>query len=198
MTVSQLLCCILGKKALYSGEYKDCTPFTNENTGFVHELCNSLEKHGINKYGKEIMYSGYTGERIESEIFIGPTYYHKLKHMVSDKMYARGRGNMQELTRQPQGGRSQQGALRIGEMEKDALVGIGATSVLHDRMFLSSDVYTILICSKCKNVVKNKHVCTDCNEININKINLPFSCKLLFQQVQCMGIKMLFTEEKLM
>ena len=101
MTISQLLCCILNKQCTIDGIEGDCTPFTTNSTNIVHELCDRLEKTGYERHGYEDMYNGMTGEKIKSKIFIGPTYYQKLKHMVADKVYARSTGNIQLLTQQP-------------------------------------------------------------------------------------------------
>ena len=192
MTISQLLCCIIGKKTLYDGIYRDCTAMDPSTTGFLHTLCAELEKHGINGNGTETMFNGMTGEKFRAKIFIGPTYYHKLKHLASDKLYARGRGGMHEMTRQPKGGRSQNGALRIGELETNAINGLGITSVLYDRIFLQSDKYSMVICNHCGQPSKMMEYCPDCNKRDLHKINIPFSCKLLFQLVQSLGIKLLY------
>ena len=101
MTISQLLCCVLNKQCTIDGVEGDCTPFTDTSTNVVHKLCNELEKTGFEKHGYEDMYNGMTGEKIKSQIFIGPTYYQKLKHMVADKVYARSTGNIQLMTMQP-------------------------------------------------------------------------------------------------
>jgi DNA-directed RNA polymerase II subunit RPB2 len=174
MTISQLLCCIVGKKTLHDGIYRDCTSMDPKTTGFIQALCASLEEHGLNGHGKERLFNGMTGEYFDADIFIGPTYYHKLKHMVSDK-----------------GGRSQNGALRIGELETNALNGLGVTHVLHDRMFLMSDKYSMLICNGCGNPPKMNDFCTECNKRDLCIVNIPFSCKLLFHLVQSIGIKMI-------
>ena len=103
MTISQLLCCVLNKECTITGKEGDCTPFTENSKDIVHKLCDRLEETGFERHGYEYMYNGMTGERIQSQIFIGPTYYQKLKHMVVDKVYARSTGNIQLLTRQPAG-----------------------------------------------------------------------------------------------
>jgi len=103
MTISQLLCCVLGKECTITGKEGDCTPFTENSKDVVHKLCEKLGETGFEKHGYEDMYNGMTGEKIKSKIFIGPTYYQKLKHMVADKVYARSTGNIQLLTRQPCG-----------------------------------------------------------------------------------------------
>jgi len=116
MTVGQLLECVLGKVSALRGHYSDATPFNNYN---VEEAMDILESHGFNKYGFEELYCGMTGKKIKSKIFIGPTFYMRLKHLVQDKIHARARGPRQILTRQPPEGRSRDGGLRFGEMERD-------------------------------------------------------------------------------
>lgn len=104
MTISQLLECVLGKVCAINGEIGDATPFSSSSTGVADSICQRLEETGYDGTGYETLMNGKTGERYKSQIFIGPTFYHKLKHMVSDKMYARGFGNCQMLTRQPMSG----------------------------------------------------------------------------------------------
>lgn len=192
MTISQLLECVLGKECVINGKKGDCTPFTENSTNVVHKICDNLEKTGFNKYGYEILYNGMTGKKIKTKIFIGPTYYQKLKHMVYDKMYARSTGNIQLLTQQPNGGRSRNGALRIGEMERDAFIAQGTSSVLYDRLYTASDTYEMYICNDCLNPMSADMFCQGCCSDNISKVQLPFSCKLLLQELQALGIKVLY------
>lgn len=99
MTISMLLEVVLGKACCMNGESGDATPFSSSSIDIVEKLCDNLEECGFERTGYEVMYNGMTGERFQSQIFIGPTFYHKLKHMVSDKMYARGFGSVQMLTK---------------------------------------------------------------------------------------------------
>ena len=130
MTVSQLIEIISGKTAAMRGEKVDGTAFHSEDKD---ELRDQLEELGFRRSGKETMYNGVTGEEMEAEILIGPGYYLKLDHQVGDKIHARGRGPVTLLTKQPTEGRSQEGGLRLGEMEKDVFVGHGASLLLKER-----------------------------------------------------------------
>lgn len=130
MTVSQLIEIIAGKDAAMRGEKVDGTAFHSEDKD---ELREQLEELGFQRTGKETMYDGVTGEEMEAEILIGPGYYLKLDHQVGDKIHARGRGPVTLLTKQPTEGRSQEGGLRLGEMEKDVFVGHGASLLLKER-----------------------------------------------------------------
>ena len=195
MTISQMLCCVLNKECTINGIEGDCTPFTDNSTNIVHKLCDELEKTGFERHGYEDMYNGMTGEKIKSKIFIGPTYYQKLKHMVADKVYARSTGNIQLLTQQPCGGRSKNGALRAGEMERDALVAQGSSAVLYDRLYLASDTYEMKICNQCHNPMNGNNYCNTCITDDISTIQLPFSCKLLLQELQAMGLKIKYNPE---
>jgi DNA-directed RNA polymerase beta subunit len=130
MTVSQLIEIIGGKVGAMRGEKVDGTAFHSEDKD---ELRDQLEELGFQRSGKETMYDGITGEKMEAEILIGPGYYLKLDHQVGDKIHARGRGPVTLLTKQPTEGRSQEGGLRLGEMEKDVFVGHGASLLLKER-----------------------------------------------------------------
>ena len=142
------------------------------------------------------MYSGITGEPLEAMVFIGPTYYQKLKHMVSDKIHARPRGKIVGLTRQPNEGRAQGGGLRWGEMERDVGISHGTSAVLHERMLLSSDAYEAPVCNKCGliggMVQEFGSIYCKCSEETkdntIRKVTMPYVTKLLFQELMAMGI----------
>lgn len=190
MTVGQLIECVLGKKCAIEGTIGDSTPFTESSRDPVDRIATQLKNHGFHKYGNEVMYSGFTGEPLDSMIFIGPTYYQRLKHMVSDKHHCRATGNVTAMVRQPQEGRSRLGGLKLGEMEKDALIAHGTSSFLRERLFNMSDPYTVKICKVCKNFATGYNDCLRCeNSDQICKVNLPYACKLLIHQLNSMNIK---------
>jgi DNA-directed RNA polymerase II subunit RPB2 len=117
--------------------------------------------------GFETMYNGHTGRKLTAMIFLGPTYYQRLKHMVDDKIHSRGRGPVQILTRQPAEGRSRDGGLRFGEMERDCMIAHGAAFFLKERLFDQSDAYRVHVCEKCgliaiANLKKNSFECRGC------------------------------------
>jgi DNA-directed RNA polymerase II subunit RPB2 len=114
MTIAQLMECIMGKACSFLGTFGDATPF-NECT--VEDIASTLEKFGMERYGNEVLYHGRTGNQIKTEVFIGPTFYQRLKHMVTDKMFSRGsNGPVVLLTRQPAEGRARNGGLRFGRL----------------------------------------------------------------------------------
>ena len=121
MTCNQLIESFGNKLALENFEHRYCSSFSKHSTGIISKISKELEQAGLNKYGNEIMFNGMTGKKFDCSIFIGPTYYHRLKHLVSNKIHARNHGNIQALTRQPLEGRSRDGGLRFGEMERDTL-----------------------------------------------------------------------------
>ena len=192
MTIAQLMECVLGKVACVEGVTKDCTPYNNLS---VKEICDQLELYGMERHSNEILYDGYTGRQIKTEIFIGPTYYQRLKHMVVDKMHSKSsNGPIVFLTRQPSEGRSRCGGLRLGEMERDAIVAHGSSLFLKERILDCSDNSRQTICKTCGFIItsnpdKNLYQCTACkNELEPSQIRIPYSFKLLIQELQCMNI----------
>ena len=135
MTIGQLVEMLTGKVCLNFGAYGDCTAFVNKGPK-VDTLGEHLTRFGYNKTGCEVLYNGMTGEQMETDIFIGPTYYMRLKQMVKDKINYRAQGPRTMLTRQTVQGRANDGGLRIGEMERDSLIGHGATSFIQESMMV--------------------------------------------------------------
>ena len=109
MTIGQLIETVIGKTACFTGKFGDATPFDSLSLDDKTQL---LHNCGFQRRGYEVLYNGKTGERITSTIFIGPTYYQRLKHMVQDKQHAIARGSLQNFVRQPIEGRSKNGGLR--------------------------------------------------------------------------------------
>ena len=191
MTIAQLIECILGKSCCLYGYEGDGTGFNNTN---VDNLISILEKAGYDGTGNEVLYNGITGDQMKTKIFIGPTYYQKLKHMSSDKIHSRSTGPIISLTRQPAEGRSSHGGLRFGEMERDCMISHGASHFLKERLLDVSDKYSVYKCNLCNMITPGNHIdsiyeCKKCkNYCNFTKINIPYSCKLLFQELMCMSI----------
>ncbi len=146
MTVGKMIELISGKAGVLEGECKYGTAFGGDP---VDEMGKLLLKHGYSFDGKDLLMSGITGEMIPCFVFSGPVFYQRLKHMVQDKMHARARGRYTVLTRQPTEGRSRDGGLRVGEMERDCLIGYGAASLILERLMLSSDAFTVYVCDVC-------------------------------------------------
>ena len=146
MTVGKLIELLGGKAGVMDGKFHYGTAFTGDR---VDDLCRDLVRHGYNYAGKEFLTSGITGESLSAYVFFGPVYYQKLKHMVMDKMHARSKGPRAVLTRQPTEGRSRDGGLRLGEMERDCLIGYGASMLLLERLMISSDIFEVDVCGKC-------------------------------------------------
>lgn len=148
MTIGQNLEQLLGKAAAAAGAIGDATAFMND--GSPEEYIGALlEARGFEKYGNEIMYNGATGEQLMGSIFIGPVYGMRLKHMVQDKLQARGKGRKEQKTHQPTGGRSNQGGLKIGEMDRDAIAGHGVASFFRESFMDRSDGAKFPICTGC-------------------------------------------------
>jgi DNA-directed RNA polymerase III subunit RPC2 len=140
----------------------------------VETIGATLIAHGFSYGGKDYLTNGETGEPQNVYTFFGPVYYQKLKHMVLDKMHARPRGPCAILTRQPTEGRSRDGGLRLGEMERDCLVGYGASSLMRERLMLSSDAYTVFVCTSCRLIAYDKW-CQKCKStLGIESLQVSF------------------------
>lgn len=189
MTISQLMECVLGKECSIKGKFGDSTPFTSTGDDVAEQICKNLAKCGYERTGTEEMYCGFTGKPLKARIFIGPTYYQRLKHMVSNKMHSRANGHVTTLMRQPLEGRSKEGGLRFGEMERDCMISHGCSRFLRERLFDQSDPYYVDICDDCGFMATSSKQCKKCNNEKISKVNLPYAAKLLFQELNAMGIK---------
>lgn len=189
MTINQLLECVLGKTASLEGELEDATPFTQKSQNISELVGEKLKCSGFESNGFEQMYNGFTGEPLDARVFIGPTYYQRLKHLVSEKIHARSSGNVTTLVRQPQEGRARDGGLRFGEMERDAVITHGTSKFLKERLYEQSDKFEVPICNKCGNFSNTSYNCSACNTDDVSMVNLPYASKLLLQELNCMGIK---------
>ena len=224
MTIGQLIECVVGKACLFQGYHGDCTAFASDGTQ-IGVFGKMLSKSGYHSSGNEILYNGMTGEQIESEIFFGPNYYMRLKHMVKDKVNFRAQGPRTQLTRQPVGGRANDGGLRIGEMERDSIISHGAVAFLQDAMLTRGDVFHMAICNKTGAIavynpqndlfmspmadgplkfvdsldgksMNVEHVTKYGRTFSIVKV--PYVFKLLMQELQAINIKMsIITEDNI-
>ncbi|MDA9673945.1 hypothetical protein N9T73_00415, partial [bacterium] len=191
MTIGQVLECVMGKIGSIEGHTFDGTPFQRVD---IKELESRLEKHGYSKDNCETLRCGYSGRKLDCKIFIGPTYYQRLKHMVEDKIHSRSTGPQQILTRQPAEGRSRDGGFRCGEMERDCLIGHGMSSFLRERLLICSDPYKIKVCSNCGIMAQKKLnndclICLNCdNTKTIREVELPYAFKLLMQELMSIKI----------
>ncbi len=184
MTMGYVMDILAGKVAALSGRIVDASPFTGESLASLEE---NLKQLGFRENGKEIFYNGITGEKMPVKIFVGSMFYLKLKYMVADKLHARASGKIALLTRQPVEGRSRGGALRLGEMEQQALVGHGASLLLKERY--DSDKVVVHVCSKCGALViddqiHKKRVCSLCHSNQIEPVEMSYAFKLLLEELQ--------------
>lgn len=191
MTVAHLVECQLSKVGSLAGFEGDATPFTDVT---VEAVSGNLRQQGYHSRGFEIMYNGHTGKKLMAQVFLGPTYYQRLKHLVDDKIHARARGPMQILTRQPVEGRARDGGLRFGEMERDCMISHGVAGFLKERLFDASDAYRLHVCDLCglqaiAQIKKNQFECRACrNTTKISQVHIPYAAKLLFQELMAMNI----------
>ena len=215
MTIGHLVECITSKVGVNLGAFGDCTAFTNK--GSKHkELGNALTKFGYHSSGCELLYNGMTGEQLETEIYFGPTFYLRLKHMPKDKVNYRARGPRTVLTRQTVQGRANDGGLRIGEMDRDCLIAHGMSAFIKESMMVRGDQYEMAICNKtgCVAVYNEKkniflspmadgplkfisNVDDNMNIVNVSKygrdfsvVKVPYAFKLLMQELQAMNCQM--------
>ncbi|KAI8967422.1 DNA-directed RNA polymerase III subunit RPC2 [Mycotypha africana] len=185
MTVGKMIELLAGKAGVLDGSLQYGTAFGGSK---VEDMSRILISHGFNYSGKDYVTSGITGEPLSAYIFFGPIYYQKLKHMVMDKMHARARGPRATLTRQPTEGRSRDGGLRLGEMERDCLIGYGASQLLLERLMISSDAFEVHVCDKC-GLIGYAGWCQFCKSSKYMKtMNIPYAAKLLFQELMAMNI----------
>ncbi|KAI8822500.1 uncharacterized protein EV422DRAFT_613711 [Fimicolochytrium jonesii] len=186
MTVGKMIELLSGKAGVLAGQLQYGTAFGGSK---VEDMSRILVDNGFSYSGKDYVTSGITGEPLQAYIFFGPVYYQKLKHMVMDKMHARSRGPRATLTRQPTEGRSRDGGLRVGEMERDCLIGHGTAALLIERLLYSSDAYDCEMCGECGIVGGWHGYCNYCkSRKGVVKVKIPYACKLLFQELMSMNV----------
>lgn len=214
MTIGQLKETLLGKVLVHLGMFGDGTSFGELD---VTTIAEQLQKLGYESYGNEVMYNGMSGEPIETNIFIGPVFYQRLKHMVNDKQHSRSIGPMVNLTRQPAEGRSRDGGFRIGEMERDVMIAHGMSRFCRERLYDVSDKYSVHVCKKCGMIAQYNdngimqykaegntfvkldvtvHNCAVCdNTTDFAYVEIPYAFKLLAQELQTINcVPRLLTE----
>jgi len=187
-TIGQLLEILSGKTVSLTTKHINGSFYSKTKEDDIRRM---LHEAGFRSDGKETMYNGITGEKFEIEIFTGVAYYQKLDHMVANKLQARSRGPVTLLTRQPTEGKAKEGGLRLGEMEKDCLIGHGAALVLKERF--DSDKITVPVCKKCGIIAnwdkrKDKYVCPICGESDIKNIDMSYAFKLMLDELKTMLI----------
>ena len=185
MTVGKMLELVTGKAGVLAGQHGYGTCFGGSP---VEEMSQILVDHGFSYGGKDYLTSGITGEPLQFYVFMGPIYYQKLKHMVQDKMHSRARGPRAILTRQPTEGRSRDGGLRLGEMERDCLIAYGTSQLLLERLMISSDRHEIDVCEQC-GFMGYLNWCQRCKSSRtVVKMVVPYAAKLLIQELMSMNV----------
>ena len=199
MTIAHLVECLASKTGMLLGKYVNGEPFRNMSV--EHDIGDVLHKLGFQKHGEERMVSGITGELMEASVFMGPTYYQRLRHVVSEKIHSRATGPKTTVTRQPTEGRSNHGGLRLGEMERDCLVSHGGSHTLQERYLYASDAYSTPMCKHCGVVAEHAYNrafgptiqgkdarCRLCGKTDVTDITVPYAYKLLTQELGAMGV----------
>lgn len=185
MTVGKMIELVSGKAGVLNGSLEYGTCFGGSN---VDDMGKILIDKGFSYSGKDFLTSGITGESLPAYVFFGPIYYQKLKHMVQDKMHSRSRGPRAILTRQPTEGRSRDGGLRLGEMERDCLIAYGASQLLLERLMLSSDKHEVDVCEIC-GLMGYQGYCKTCESTKgVSRMTMPYAAKLLVQELLSMNV----------
>ena len=190
MTAGHLLEMMGGKAGAIGAMLMDGSAFRGNTE---EEYIKILKENGFDEYGEEYLYDGVTGEKIKAKIFVGVIYYQRLHHLVSNKMHARSRGPVQLLTKQPTEGRTREGGLRFGEMERDTLVGYGASMLIKERLLDESDKTKYLVCRQCGgpayyDKIKKKNVCPVCQDSEVDEIEISYAFKLLLDELRSLYI----------
>lgn len=221
MTIGMLVESMAGKSGAMHGMFQDSTPFQfHEKDKAIDYMGDQLLASGYHYYGSEPLYSGLTGNIMKADIFMGLVYYQRLRHMVSDKSQVRSTGPVMAITRQPVKGRKKGGGIRLGEMERDALISHGVSFCLHDRLMTCSDIHLAYVCDTCgsllnvfsqsssntqginkesidtrgNNNIFNKTRVQTCNgcksDAGVRPVHLPYVYRYLTNELAGMGIKM--------
>jgi DNA-directed RNA polymerase II subunit RPB2 len=191
MTIGQLKESLLGCVLLQLGLFGDGTSFGELSR---ESICKKLLELGHEAHGNELMYDGLTGRQLECSIFFGPVFYQRLKHMVNDKQHSRSSGPMIGPARQPAEGRARNGGLRFGEMERDCMISHGASRFTRERLYDASDKFAVHVCKNCGLIAtfndrKSIHHCHACsNRTAFAYVEIPYACKLLFQELTTMSV----------
>jgi len=203
MTIAQFMETLLGKVACELGCLGDGSPF---NDVTIEGLSSILrDKLGMEPYGNEILYNGFTGSMMDTSIFMGPCYYQRLRHCSADKIHSRSSGPLVMLTRQPAEGRAREGGLRFGEMERDCVIAHGISEFTKERFMECSDLFRCHSCKECgliavTNPKEGIWLCRGCgNTTNFSSIEIPYAYKLLLQELETMNISSrIITQTKLL
>ena len=203
MTIAQFMETLLGKVSCELGCLGDGSPFNDVTIDGLASIMR--DKLGMEPYGNEILYNGFTGRMMETSIFTGPVYYQRLRHCSADKIHSRSSGPLVMLTRQPAEGRAREGGLRFGEMERDCVIAHGVSEFTKERFMECSDLFRCHTCRDCglialSNPKEGIWCCRGCgNTTNFSAIEIPYAYKLLLQELETMNItSRIITKTKLL
>jgi DNA-directed RNA polymerase II subunit RPB2 len=213
MTVAQLVEMVAGRAGAELAAKMNATLFCNDGK-FVGQVGDLLAGLGASRAGDNVLYSGITGEQLRTDIFMCPLYFMRLKHLTEDKVNARGAGRREAKTHQPTGGRANEGGLRIGELERDALCAHGVSAFLQESMMKRGDATEFWVCNGCGRIpIVNEDeglfVCPACDgpltyngvdaatmtlqlpvtqsRATFSRVAMPYTLKLLDQEMVGIG-----------
>ena len=198
VTIGMMVEALMGKAAALDGKRRCADSFQGVN---LDDPKSVLKSRGFRMLGKEKMIDGKTGRTMQGSLYMAPVSYMRLKHMVSDKVHSRAKGPRAILTRQPTEGRSRDGGIRFGEMERDAIIAHGCPYALRDRLCENSDATPVAFCKKCGTIAEHAHSsrfgkgvhtekphCRACGTNDAVVLQIPFASNLLLRELQAMHI----------
>lgn len=190
MTLSYLMEILSSKAAVIEGERINATAFRSFDMKHFEEI---LHTNGFQKKGFESLYSGITGELMQTTVYTGPAYFQSLRHHVLDKYQMRQRGAIKPGSHLPTGQKKARG-IRFGEMERDSAISHGAAKFLQERLMTASSGFETVFCMTCGqiaivNSLEKQITCKKCGDRGVfGRCEIPMTFRLLVHYLNGMGL----------